>query len=156
MTSIFEVSDPSASRGNTVTARELLDKASNDIEKDLKQDPQVQGRLMQTMGKTYIGLSLDAQAVTLLEQAIATQSRVLGADAPDTLASMAALGIAQGNLGHLDDSEKLLRKVLATQQRVLGSEDPATLETAGRLADTLILEGRFGEAESLIRRTLAS
>jgi tetratricopeptide (TPR) repeat protein len=156
MTSIFAVSDPSKSRGNTVTARELLDKASNDIEKDLKQDPQVQGRLMQTMGKTYIGLSLNQQAKTLLEHAIATQSRVLGTDAPDTLASMTALGKAQADLGHLDDSEKLLRKALATQQRVLGSEDPATLETAGRLADTLILEGRFGEAESLIRRTLAS
>jgi eukaryotic-like serine/threonine-protein kinase len=155
MTSMFEVSDPSKSRGNTVTARELLDKASKDIEKDLKQDPQVQARLMQTMGKTYIGLSLDAQAKTLLEHAIATQSRVLGADAPDTLASMAALGKAQANLGQFNDSEKLLRKVLVTQQRVLGSEDPATLETAGHLADTLMLEERFGEAESLIRRTLA-
>ena len=156
MTSMFAVSDPSKSRGNTVTARELLDKASKDIEKDLKQDPQVQARLMQTMGKTYIGLSLNAEAKTLLEHAIATQSRVLGADAPDTLASMAVLGKAEAHLGQLDDSEKLLRKVLATQQRVLGSEDPATLETAGRLAETLILEGRFGEAESLIRRTLAS
>ncbi len=156
MTSIFLVSDPSESRGNIVTARELLDKASKDIEKDLKQDPQVQARLMQTMGKTYIGLSLNAQAVTLLDHAIAAQTRVLGPDAPDTLASMAALGKAQTNLGHLDDSEKLLRKVLATQQRVLGSEDPATLDTAGRLADTLIQEGKFAEAESLIRRTLAS
>ena len=156
MTSIFAVSDPSKSRGNTVTARELLDKASRDIQKDLKQDPQVQARLMQTMGKTYIGLSLDDEAKTLLEQAIAVQSRVLGADAPDTLASTALLGKAQANLGQLAESEKLLRKALASQQRVLGAEDPATLDTAGHLADTLESEGKFAEAESLIRRTLAS
>jgi non-specific serine/threonine protein kinase/serine/threonine-protein kinase len=156
MTSMFEDSDPSASRGNTITARELLDKASKDIEKDLNQDPQVQARLMQTMGKTYIGLSQFAQAETLLQQAIAVQTRELGPDAPDTLASMAALGKAQAGLGHIDDAEKLLRRVLATQQRVLGSEDPATLTTASYLADTLIHDGKFGEAESLTRRTLAS
>jgi eukaryotic-like serine/threonine-protein kinase len=156
MTNIFAVPDPSKSRGNTVTARELLDKASKNIEQDLKQDPEVQARLMQTMGTTYIGLSLDEQAKTLLQQAIATQSRVLGPDAPDTLASMATLGKAEANLGQTADAEKLLRKVLASQQRMLGAEDPATLETAEHLTETLKSEGKYGEAESLIRSTLAS
>ena len=31
MTSMFKVSDPSQARGNSVTAREILDKASNDM-----------------------------------------------------------------------------------------------------------------------------
>ena len=35
MTGMFKVSDPSEARGNTVTAREILDKASNDIETGL-------------------------------------------------------------------------------------------------------------------------
>src|SRR5262249_28230019 len=129
MTHMFEVTDPSESRGNAVTARELLDKASAEIEKGLGQDPQVQARLMQTMGMTYTGLGLYDRAHTLLEQAVATQTRVLGAEAPDTLRSMAALGTVLKTQGHFADSEKMLRQALAGQQRVLGPDDPVTMNT---------------------------
>jgi len=82
MASMFKISDPSASRGNSVTARELLDKASAQIENGLGQDPQVQARLMQTMGATYRGLGLYDQARTLLEHAVAIQKRSLGPEIP--------------------------------------------------------------------------
>ncbi len=39
MTNMFKVSDPSEARGNTITAREILDKASKDIESGLARDP---------------------------------------------------------------------------------------------------------------------
>ena len=42
MSNMFEVSDPSEARGNTVTAREILDKASKDIEFGLARDPEAQ------------------------------------------------------------------------------------------------------------------
>ncbi len=42
MTGMFKVSDPSQARGNSVTAREILDKASNDMGTGLAKDPEVQ------------------------------------------------------------------------------------------------------------------
>jgi hypothetical protein len=71
MAGMFKISDPSESHGNSVTAREILDKASEQIETGLDQDPQVQARLMQTMGATYRGLGLYEQAHTLWERALA-------------------------------------------------------------------------------------
>ena len=54
MTGMFKVSDPSEARGNSVTAREILDKASKDMSKGLAKDPEVQSQMMQVMASTYI------------------------------------------------------------------------------------------------------
>ena len=156
MASMFKVSDPSVSRGNTVTAREILDKASAQIETGLGQDPQVQARLMQTMGMTYRGLGLSEQARTLLEHAVKIQTRTLGPDNPETLRSLAELGSVVKAQGGFADSEKLLRRALAGQQRTLGPDHPETMDTVNFLTDTLEAEGHLAEAEGLLRRTIAN
>ena len=155
MTDMFKIPDPSVSHGNTVTARQLLDKASSGIEGGLSKDPQVQARLMQTMGSTYRNLGLYAQGVSLLERAVALQTRSLGAQAPDTLQSMSSLGAAYRDLDRYADAEKLLRRTLAGQQRVLGPNNEATMATIDTLADTLTKEGQYTQAEGLLRQVLA-
>ena len=51
MTQMFKVVDPSEARGNTITAREVLDKASREIDAGLAQDPELQAELLHTMAK---------------------------------------------------------------------------------------------------------
>jgi non-specific serine/threonine protein kinase/serine/threonine-protein kinase len=156
MANMFKISDPSQSRGSTITAREILDKGSGQIEKGLGQDPQVQARLMQIMGATYRGLGLYEQARTLLERAVAIQKRTLGPENPETLRSMSLLGVTLEGLGRRKESETVLREALSQQQKVLGPEAPETMDTVGYLSDTLSVEGHLAEAEGLIRRTLAN
>jgi eukaryotic-like serine/threonine-protein kinase len=156
MAGMFKISDPSVSRGNSVTAREILDKASEQIETGLGQDPQVQARLMQTMGITYRGLGLYEQAHTLLEHAVRIQTRTLGPDNPETLRSLAVLGSVVKGQGGFADSEKLLRRALAGQQRTLGPDHPETMDTVSFLTDTLEAEGHLAEAEGLLRRTITN
>lgn len=156
MTGMFKVSDPGESRGNSVTAREILDKASTQIEKGLGQDPQVQARLMQTMGSTYHQLGLNKEARNLLDQAVAIQSRVLGPENPETLRSQSILGTVVKAQGQANEAQKLLRQTLASQQKVLGADHPETMQTVSYLTDTLNSDGEFAEAEGLIRRTLAN
>src|SRR5208283_919984 len=62
MTGMFKVSDPSQARGNSVTAREILDKASNDMRTGLARDPEVQSQMMQVMATTYSNLGLYSRA----------------------------------------------------------------------------------------------
>ena len=135
MTNMFKISDPSVSHGNAVTARQLLDKASNDIEGGLSKDTAVQARLMQTMGSTYRNLGLYPESVVLLERAVALQTRSLGARNPDTLQSMSSLGATYRDLDRYSDAEKLLRRTLLEQRRVLGPENEATMATIDALAD---------------------
>lgn len=47
---IFAVSDPSAARGETITAREILDRGAERIERELADQPEVRSALTGTIG----------------------------------------------------------------------------------------------------------
>jgi len=154
MTNMFQVSDPSESRGNTVTAREILDKSSREIEAGLATDPKLTARLMYTMGKVYISLGLYSHAQALLERAIEIQRRVLGPENIDTLQSATSLGDALRLQGHYPEADKLNRQTLEIERRVLGAQHPSTLNSMASLARTLVSEGRYPDGEKLQRETL--
>lgn len=109
MTGMFKVSNPSEARGNAVTAREILDKSSKDIDTGLRKDPELQAQLMETMAQTYAGLGLYSRAQDLVEHARATQSSLFGGRNRETLASESYLAQLLRAQGHLPESEKLLQ-----------------------------------------------
>jgi len=154
MTSMFEVSDPSEARGNTITAREILDKASRDIETGLSKNPDLQAQMMHVMGTVYLNLGLYSQAQLLLSRAVEIRQRVLGLKHPDTLASMNGLARTLDFLGQYAEAEKLLRQTLDIERRVLGPEHPDTLGSMNGLANTLADEGYDADAETVYRQTL--
>jgi serine/threonine protein kinase len=154
MTNMFKGSDPSEARGNTVTVREILDKASKDIDTGLAKDPDLQARMMHIMGTVYQNLGLYPRAQPLLDRAIDIQGRHFGLGHPETLRSMTDLGWNLDREGRFVEADKLERKTLDLQRRVLGPEHPDTLRSANNLAVTLLQEGRYAEAERLDRETL--
>jgi len=154
MTGMFKVPNPSEARGNAVTAREILDKASSEIDTGLKNDPELQARMMYTMAWTYGGLGLFSREQSLFERALEIQQRILGSRHPDTLRTEVALAATLGNEGHRAEEEKLLRETLEIQRHVLGSEHRATLFTLSILASTLEQEGHYAAAEKLQREAL--
>jgi eukaryotic-like serine/threonine-protein kinase len=154
MTTMFKVSNPSEARGNTITAREVLDKASRDIDTGLTEDPELKARLMYTMGKVYLSLGLDSNALSLLERALDIQRHVLGSEHLETLESAASIGKALRYQGRYPEAENLERQTLEIQRRLLGQRHPNTLTSISDLANTLFSEGRYPEAEKLQRETL--
>jgi len=156
MSNMFKVPDPSEARGNSVTAREILDRAANDIGKGLAQDPDVQSQMMHEMASTYNNLGLQARAQTLAQRALDARLSLHGANDPKTLESMTQLGLILHTEGHDADAETLDRRALEDERRVLGSDDPLTLETADDLATVLNTLGRFPEAEKLAREVVDS
>src|SRR6266849_5592405 len=154
MTGMFQVSDPSEQRGNSVTAREILDKASKDIETGLAKDPETQAQMMHVMGDVYEKLGLYPRAQALQQQSMEIRQRVLGPEHPDTLTSMNDLALDLDDSGHYAEAEKLEREALDISRRVLGPEHPDTLMLMSNLANTLWQEGHYPEAEKLNRETL--
>jgi eukaryotic-like serine/threonine-protein kinase len=154
MSNMFKVPDPSETRGNSVTAREILDRAANDIGTGLAQDPDVQSQMLHEMAGTYNNLGLHARAHELAQRALDARQSLHGADDPKTLESMTQLGLILHMEGHDADAEPLDRRALADERRVLGADDPLTLETADDLAMVLKPLGRFPEAEKLAREVV--
>lgn len=66
MIDLFEVADPGEARGQSITAKEILDKGVASIETSLEGEPKVQADLMHTMGRAYRGLGLYPDAEDLL------------------------------------------------------------------------------------------
>ncbi|HEY6414018.1 MAG TPA: serine/threonine-protein kinase [Edaphobacter sp.] len=154
MTGMFKVSDPSEARGNTVTAREILDRAAKEIDTGLSNDPELQAKMMFTMAETYYGLGLDSRAQPLLERVVEIQRQVLGPERRETLASMSLLASTVSRQGNAVKAEKLARETLDLQRRVLGPENPDTLASMRRLGDVLLGELRLPEAEKEYRGAL--
>ena len=155
MASMFKVSFPSEARGNTITAREVLDKASMDVESGLAQDPELQAQMMVLMSRVYGSLGLYPRSEMLARQAIDIRSRVLGPHHPETLDSMDRLGWTLNREGKYTEAEKLERHALNIRRRVLGQGHPGTATSTAYLAWSLQVEGRYAEAEVLQREALA-
>jgi len=154
MTNMFKVSDPSEARGNSVTAREILDKAANDVPKGLASDPKVQAQMMQVMATTYSNLGLFNRANELSQQALDIRMKALGPDDPETLRSMSQVATNLARLGHLPEAEKLERDALARERRVLGPGDPLTIKVTGDLGTILGMEDHNEEALQLQREAV--
>jgi eukaryotic-like serine/threonine-protein kinase len=154
MTNMFKVSDPTEARGNTITAREVLDKASKDIDTGLQKDPELQAQMMYVMANTYDNLGLYSQAESLLRRAVEIRQRVLGAANPNTLDTECLLGAALQQLGRTADSEKLLQQAFTESQSVLGQLNPTTIQLENQLSLTLSQQGRDADAERLGREAL--
>jgi eukaryotic-like serine/threonine-protein kinase len=155
MVGLFKVPNPSLARGNTVTAREILDKGANDISVGLTGEPEVQADLMRAMAESYDGLGLYPHARDLMQRAYDIQRRALGPRDRKTLQSMSLLGSTMLSSGQNTEATKWLQDTLAIQQKVLGPEDHDTLTTRRYLCDALYAESSLQEAERFARETLA-
>ena len=127
MTQMFKVADPSEARGNTITAREVLDKASREIDAGLAQDPRLQADLLYTMANVHMSLGLYSTAEQQLNRTIDIRRRVLGATDLETLRAMERLSLTLYRRGKYGDAEALARETFDADRRLFGAEHPATL-----------------------------
>jgi tetratricopeptide (TPR) repeat protein len=119
--SLFKVSDPGEARGNSVTAREILDKGALQINQSLVNEPQVRAKLSATLGEVYRGLGLYDSAASLLSSARA----VSGQRPLDWIQQSYQLGELEFQRGNYVEADRLYA---AAEQRYAGSaaNDPAT------------------------------
>ncbi len=154
MTNMFKVSDPSEARGNSITAREILDKSAKEIDAGLAKDPELQSQLMGTMGHTYLNLGLFKQAQATFERAMAISRNTGGTNNASTLSSMATLSVLYIRQGRYEDAEKMLRETIGAQRRLFGPNHESTLISMRYLALDLEGQGKFKDAEKMQREAL--
>jgi serine/threonine protein kinase/tetratricopeptide (TPR) repeat protein len=152
---LFRVSDPSEAQGNTITAREVLDKGAGRIEEELEGQPKIQARLMDTIGMVYNNLGLYDQATSLLERALEIRRSVLGNEHLEVSDSLHSLGILIYSKGDFPTAERMFREALFVRRKLLGDEH---LDIAGLLNDlamAVMAQGEFEESEPMYRESLA-
>ena len=151
LVNLFGVSDPSEARGNTVTAREILKRGAQKIEKELAAEPDVQARMMRTIGSVYTKLGLYDEAGPLLRKAV-TLDRTVG-DQKELIASLVKLGVLDGFEGHFDDADGELNEALHLSTRLYGGEDSLVASVTAALGG-LYVKNYPAKAIPLLRRAL--
>ncbi len=154
MTDMFKMPDPSEARGSKVTAREVLDKAAQNITSGLSKDQELQADLKFSMAGTYGGLGLYSQAHKLAQSALETRRRILGNENRKTLESQNQIAWLLDRENHYHEAESLIRQTISTDQRVLGADDPVTLDAMDNLSLILGDLGRFPEQENVQRESV--
>jgi eukaryotic-like serine/threonine-protein kinase len=152
---LFKVSDPGEARGNTVTARELLDKGAAQIERELADQPLIRARLMDTMGVVYHRLGLYPRAQALHEAALATRERELGPDHLDVALSLNNLGNVLVDEGKYAEAEPIRLRSLQIREKALGPNHPDVGASLNNLGVLYWHEHKYDEAVTWLKRSLA-
>ncbi len=137
MVGLFEVSDPSESRGNTITAREILDKGVEKIEAGLSEQPKTQARLLNTMGRVYRELGLYRDARPLLEKSLDTMELLDEGQGSDAAGVMDDLGGVLWRSGDYAEARLHLEKALAIRERELGPDHPLVAQSLNSYGNLL-------------------
>jgi eukaryotic-like serine/threonine-protein kinase len=150
---LFELADPSEARGQSVTAREILETGSARIEQDLRQQPALQSRVMVTIGDAYQKLGLYKNAEELFRKGLDVRTKA-GADQAAVAEGLFKLGYLQVQTGNFTESAASLTKALAIQESTPGVSPVAIAETIGALGELAYSQGDYAKAEPYFTRRL--
>ena len=155
LTGLFKVSDPSEARGNSITAREILDKGADNIGRELAAQPRIQGRLMSTMGRVYQSLGLYQRAAQLLEKALDIARSNLGSEHPDVAKYELALAWLYRFQGRGKEAIPLCRSALAIMEKTPGTAPTDVARALHTMAVLLRDKGDYEEARTLFEKSRA-
>jgi serine/threonine protein kinase/tetratricopeptide (TPR) repeat protein len=152
---LLSSSNPSQSHGETVTARELLDRGVQEIDRGLRDQPQVRADLMETMGRAYHSLGLYEQARPLLEEALRLSRQTRGRDDLFIAQDLWNLAGDLFDLGKKADAEPLIREAVSIQRARGETENIDYAKGLNNLGEFLEDRGDFAQAEADFKESLA-
>ena len=150
----FEISDPSQALGETITAKEILDRGARRIEFELADQPAIQATLMDTMGTVYKSLGFYDEARGLIDRGLATRRALFGDRNTEVARSEANIGHLLGLEAQLDDAVLHYENAISTY-RTMPDADPKELALGlFGLADVRSMQGNHVGAEALLREAI--
>lgn len=151
---LFKASDPRQARGTTPDTRELLRRGTERVGRELRTQPLLKARLLDTLGGIHTELGLFDQARPLLEESLAIRERLNGRDSLEVAATLVRLGGLAQRSGK-GDAVALFQRALTIREARLGPAHADVAEILSKLGMTLASKGRFDEAEKTLRQALA-
>ncbi|ANM29664.1 hypothetical protein ABI59_08840 [Acidobacteria bacterium Mor1] len=156
MIELFRVSDPGENRGESLSAREILDRGSERIDRELGGQPETQAAFKSVLGRVYQNLGSYEQALPMLEDALALRRERHGIPSLEVAESLDQLGWLLQQSGEIEGAEALIREGLSMRQAILGEGHPSVAESRNNLALLLHKRSRYEEAIRLYREALAA
>ena len=116
-------------KARQTTARELLDIGARKVDSELASEPEAKLNILSTLGRMYVDLGLDDQAVSLLRKRVDLARARFGNNATEVAAALVDLGGAL----HASHSVNEEEAVLLEAKRVLDQRRDFTSQQRGNL-----------------------
>ncbi len=152
---IFKLSDPYQARGETITARELLDKGAQKINTNLSDQPDVKTTMLNIIGEVYINLGLYEKAEKLFNEAlrINESENKLSVEFAISLKNLGELHLYRGEY---KPAEYLLKKSLSIFTSLSQKNNIDYMTCLSDLAWYFYLAGNYDKADSLYINIISS
>ena len=154
LTELFDATNYNR-RGDTITARQLLDHGAARVRTELAGQPEVQARMMTVIGSSYLSMRLPQQARELLEPALEQQLERYDSGHADLVRTLNELGATMRELSEFDDAAVLHERAVEMSRRILGDSAEETAVSLAGLGLARQLQGRYDDAEAMLRQALA-
>ena len=148
---LFQVSDPSEAKGQTITAQEVLDRGAKQIEGQLNDEPDVKAELVSTLSEVYMGLGSFRRADDLIRRSLSLQVA-----RPETRArQLGVLAASQALQGDYERATADYSRALALTPDPARMQDPAlrTRLLIGK-AEALAATDKYDQALKVARTAL--
>jgi serine/threonine-protein kinase len=155
LSSIFKAATPEGSKGENVTARQLLDQAAGRLDTELASDHRLQAEMTESIGQSYAALGLYDRAQPLLERALRLAAQSQGESSDLYADDLANLATDYRFLEQFATAEPLFRRVVALNQSLHGPASFTYAHSLSNLGECLYWEDKDAEAEEILRRALA-
>jgi tetratricopeptide (TPR) repeat protein len=151
---LFEQPDPSVARGAEVTVAEVLERGAERIDRDLGEEPLIQARLLETIGRVFYNLGDLDQAGSCWTRALEIRRALRGESHAEVAADLQRLGDLEFARGHLDRAAELAERSLAIQQSLGEAGAHAVPDNLHLLGAIARQRGELESAQRLHRRAL--
>jgi serine/threonine protein kinase len=151
---LFEQPDPSVARGAEVPVAEVLERGADRIARDLGEEPEIQARLLETVGRVFYNLGDLDQAESSWTRALEIRRTLRGDSHAEVAADLQRLGDLEFARGRLDRAAELAERSLAIHQSLgeaAAASVPDNLHLLGAIARQ---RGELESAQQLHRRAL--
>jgi eukaryotic-like serine/threonine-protein kinase len=139
---------------DTQLLREILDKTLKRVTTELKDQPEVQAEICNTIGEVYRALGQSAKAEQMHRGARALQSQSPGVNRAAVATSLHDLALVLRDQGQLTEAESLHRQALELRRKLYGENNADVANSLNHLGLVLRDEGKSAEAETLHRTAL--
>lgn len=156
---LFEGADPERSGGAQLTARELLDRGWEGIERELDAQPEIRAELLDTVGEAYRQLGLFDRARDLFDRSLETTASLAATNPLLHARALRSRGRLHSEEGEYPAATAMLQRAHAAYRAIAGDEHAevaATLDDLGmasfRASDLETAERHHRDALAMRRR----
>jgi len=141
-------------------ARRIMDEfvlglAGDALQAEFADQPLVQAKMHDAIGRTYQSLGCYDAALPHLKSALDLRRHQLGMEHTQVATSANNLAILHQDMGDHAEAERLHRETLEMRRRLQGESHPDVATSLNNLAGVLRSQGKPDEAEPLYRESLA-